>query len=137
MIIKDCASDLASALNGQTLGGVALVTDANLFDGQIHPLPSLAVFCLNTEGGAPVPYLAPTASAVLEGGVQVIVRSLAGNEGYALGAALARGVLGYLQQLVPSGYVSVLAVSSAPGHAVDPDTQQNVFSLNFRARYTT
>lgn len=137
MNIKDCASDIAAALSGQTLGGVALLEGTNLFDGQIHPLPSLAVFCLNAGGYAPVPYLNPTASAVLEGAVQVLVRSVAGGEGYTLGAALARGVLGYLQQLVPSGYVSILAVDSSPAHTVDPDSEQNLFSMNFRARYST
>lgn len=137
MTIKDCASDVAAALAGQTLGGVALVADLNLFDGQLYPTPSLGVFCFNTAGSPPVPYLHSTASAVFEGGVQVLVRSPAGTDGYALGATLARAVLGFLQQNRPSGYVSLLSVDSSPGHAIDPDSQQNIFSLNFRARYSS
>jgi hypothetical protein len=134
--LKNPASDLASALNGQTLGGVLLTAQDNLFYREHNPTPaSLHVQLLNAGGAPPEPYLqGATPQAYFQSTVQCLVWGEPGEEGYDQAEALARGVMGYLQQLVPSGYVSIVA-NDMPAFFEDRDTQRQVFSMNFTARY--
>lgn len=137
MIFKNPASDLAAVVTGQTLGGVALVSGQNLFFEQIHPMPfSTSVFFLNSGGLPPEPYLSPTASAYLRPTVQVLVYATPGEDGFAEGEALTRGLAGYLQQLTVSGYVSVVFNESQASYlGMDGDTQRHMWSWNCRAEY--
>jgi hypothetical protein len=135
--LKNPASDLASSLNGQTLGGVVLTAQDNLFYRNHEPTPaSLHVQLLNAGGAPPEPYLqGATPQAYFQATVQCLVWGCLGEEGYDQADALARAVLGYLQQSIPSGYVSILANDSQPTFFEDRDTQRQVFSINFTARY--
>jgi len=135
--IKDPAGDLGTALNAQTVGGVALATGINLFTRQIHPMPmSLVVSLLNTGGSTPEPYLSPTASAYFRPAVQVLVYGTPGEDGFVAGEALSRGVLGQLQQATVSGYVSIRFQESQPTYVgPDPETMRHVWSMNLAAEY--
>jgi len=135
MTVKDVAADIVSHLNGQTLGSVALTSGTNLFSDLEHVAPTLSVIVNSSGGPPPVPYLHSTASAMFTAAVQIFVRGNAGLGGHEQGEAVARGVLGYLQQNAPSGYVSLLSRTSQPEGLVDADGR-NLFSLNFDARFT-
>lgn len=136
--LKNPASDLAAALTGNTVGGVALVSGTNLFFRQIHPVPmGLQVVLLNTGSFAPEPYLSPTASAYFRDSVQVLVYGMPGEDGFGDGETLARGLAGELQQRAVSGYVSVTLVSGPFNYVgQDPDTQRHIWSLNVNMTYT-
>lgn len=137
MTLLDPATDIVAVLTGQTLGGQALVSGTNLFSGMQYPLPNLAVRVLNSGGAAPEAYISgTTAAATFHASVQCIINAPPGADGYNLGEALARGVLGYLQQRTPSGYVSLLAQASHPLYAGPDEDGRHLFTLNFEARYT-
>lgn len=138
IVLRNPASDLAAALTGNTVGGVALTTGTNLFKTMIHPMPwSLCVQLLNTGGTAPQPYIAgSTPESYFRSNVQVLVYGTPGEDGFEAGETLARGVIGQLMQTVPTGYVSVFAVESQPSYVgADPETQRHVWSFNLRAEY--
>src|SRR5574343_1374723 len=115
--LKNAASDLAAALNGQTVGGVALVSGQNLFWRANHPDGwSLSVQLRNTGGQAPEPYInGSSPQAVFRAGVQVLVYGVPGEDGFDAAETLARGVLGFLQQATVSGYVQIMLVSATLG----------------------
>lgn len=136
--LKNCASDVASILDGQTLGGVLLALNGNLFSAPLLiPPTSLAVECINTGGSPPEPYVRTTDSAIMRGDVQLLIHSEPGTDGFTQGETLARAVLGYLQQYVMTGYVSLLAQESSPSWlGPDPETQRNSWSINLEAVYS-
>ena len=130
----DLATDLAAALTGQTLGGVALVTGTNLFAGMPdYVAPSMAVIILNTGGPAPTPYLSPSKLAITHPSAQVLVHCTAGKPGYTLAQTLILAVMGALQQTAPSGYISLFARESTPTYVSDVDGR-GLFTANFEAR---
>lgn len=133
--LKNPASDAAATLTGQTVGGVALVTGTNLFATQIHPMPQGLVVQLLNTGGFIEPYISPTAAAVAYANLQALVYGMPGEDGFSAGEALARGVVGFLQQTIPSGYISVTSVDLYNYVGSDPGTQRHVWSANFRVRY--
>jgi hypothetical protein len=135
--IKNAAADLLTALAGQTLAGVLLTEDDNLFKRAIYPVPMGLVAVLRNSGGtAPVPYLNPTASAYFAPTVQCLVYGMPGADGYDSAEALARAVLGYLHQGSVTGYVSVFARDSQPTYVgLDEDTERHVFSINLEVQY--
>lgn len=134
--LKNPASDLASELNGQTLGGVALTLQDNLFFRAHHPAPaSLHVQLLNASGLAPQPYLqGATPQAYFQTTVQLLVWGEPGEDAYDQADALARAVVGFLQQRAVSGYVSIVA-NDMPAYFSDPETQRSVFTTNLSAKY--
>lgn len=137
LTLKNPASDLAVALNGQTVGGVALVSGENLFWRQMHPMPmGMVVQLLNTGGPPPEPYLSSTASSMYRSNVQALVFGMPGEDGFTAGEALARGVAGYLHQLIPSGYITILARDGAPVELpLDPDSQRHSWGIALEALY--
>ncbi len=137
MVLKNVASDLAAALTGQTVGGVALTSGSNLFFRQMHPMPQGEVVqLLNAGGPPPQPYLSPTASSFYRANVMCLVFGMPGEDGYTAGEALARGVAGYLHQLVPSGYITILCRDSSPQQLpIDPESQRHAWSIAIEALY--
>jgi hypothetical protein len=137
LTLKNPAADLAAALAGQTVGGVGLVVGENLFYHLVHPMPmGLVVRLLNTGGPPPVPYLSPTSSSFYAATVQCLVYGMPGDDGFASGEELARGVAGFLHQLIPSGYVTVFVRDAQPVLLPpDGDTQRHAWSLNFEVQY--
>lgn len=134
--LKNPASDFASALTTQSVGGVTLTSGANLFFRYLHPTPlDLSVYLLNNGGEAPEAYLSTTDQAVFHAQVQALIYGAPGEDGFDQAETLARGVLGFMQQNVLSGYISVFALSSQPLHIIEPDTQRHIFSIDFEARY--
>lgn len=135
--LKNCASDVVTALNGQTLGGVALATGNNLFAYPTpYPLSDLVVEVVNPGGGEMAPYIGSTDKALATSPVQVLIHSSPGADGFSQGETLGRAVLGYLQQNVLSGYVTVLSREASPTWlGMDPETQRNSWSINLEAIY--
>lgn len=118
MTLKESATDLAAALTGNTVGGIALVTGRNLFAAPPAPLQSAAVF-LTEDGGVVEPYIG-TGTALFKAWVEVSIYGVAGQPGFIQGQALSKGVLGFLQQRSVTGYVSVVSLDGAPNY-VEPD----------------
>lgn len=139
MNLKNPASDLATAWNGTTIGGVTLVIGSNMFPRRIHPRPmGLVVELLNTGGQPPEPFLSPTAAAYFQAGLQLLIWGMPGEDGFEAGETFALALLGAAQQLIPSGYISFLADISAPLYVgPDPDTQRHGWSINLTVRYRT
>jgi len=135
MTLKDVASDIVAALNGQTLGSLALTSGANLFADFVYPFPTFSVHVLSQGGPAPEPYLHPTATSMFHPRVQVLVYGEVGNTGHDAAEAVARAIMGYLHQKTVSGYVSLLAQQSCPLQSIEPDTGRNLFTMDFNARY--
>lgn len=138
--LKNPASDIASALNGQSIEGETMLLNDNLWSRPVHPVPgSLQVVLINNGGGAPSPYAGTTASAFFSARVQVIVYGYPGADGYDQGSAVARGVFGYLQQIgtTLSGYVSAMCVQSQPlFNGLLPDSDQAFWSFDVDCWYT-
>jgi len=138
--LKNLASDLASALDGQTVGGVVLTSGTNLFYTWRPPqMQGLTVQVFNDDARRPEPYLSPTAAAMFYARAQILVRSPPGEDGFTQGETLARGLIAFLQQRSVSGYVSITSQNSAPLYATGPDeaSQRHVFSCNVEASYST
>jgi len=135
--LKNPASDLAVALNGQTVGGVALSSGGNLYSTLIHPMPQgLVVSLLNGSSSEPAPYLSPTPSAFFSASVQCLVYGSPGEDGFASGETLARGVIGQLHQASVSGYVAIFSRNSQPAYlGPDPQTQRHSWSFNLDCQY--
>lgn len=134
--LKDPATDLVAALNGQTIEGVALATGTNLWPTHMRNVeitPSPAVFLYNAGGPAPQVLLGGHRQAIYAPSVQVLVRGPAGDD--PSGEKLARGVLAFLEQLVPAGYLSVFAQASAPAPLGEDSSQHSVWSFYVEARY--
>lgn len=134
--LKNPASDLATAITGQSLGGVTVTSGTNLFFRALHPIPiDSAIYLLNLGGPPPDPYVTTAREAIYEAVVQAVTYSAPGEDGYDIGRALVAGFMGYVQQLSVSGYVSVLCNQAQPNYLVDPDTQRHVFTLDVTMRY--
>jgi hypothetical protein len=136
--LKNPASDMATALDGETVGGVQLTTGQNLFYRMVHPMPmGLVVSLLNSGGDAPEPYFASTPSAFFRATVQALIYGMPGEDGFVDGEALARGLIEELHQQPLSGYVAVYARDSQPAFlGADPETQRWQWSVNFELQYT-
>lgn len=141
MALKNAASDVANRLTGQTLGGQALVLGRNLFATPLFPQTwGIAVVCLNSDGGAPEPYIAAASqTAILRPSVQVLVYGPPGEAGFTDGETLALAIVAALQQA--SGYGTPSTISthvrgSAPIYVgIDDATNQHVWSSNFELLY--
>lgn len=134
--LKNAAADLVAALGGQTVGGVELVAGTNLFATHMRNVEvttSPAVFLFNSGGGAPELQLGGHRTAIYKPVVQVSVRGPAGDD--VSGETLARGVLAFLAQLVPAGYIGVFAQASAPSPVGEDSSQHQVWSFYVEARY--
>lgn len=136
MALKNPALDMATFLDGQSLGGVALVLGENLFCGPVRAhdrTPSPSVWLLNTSGPAPEPYLSSTRAALFSPSVQAVVRSSAVDfqDTEALGLELIRT----LHQLVRPGYVTWLARESQPTYLGEDSDGHALFSANFETPY--
>jgi hypothetical protein len=137
--LKNCASDMANSITGQSIGGETLTLGTNLFIRRIHPQAwSLSVVLLNIGGRAPEGFISTTRSATFYGGVQCVVYAGPGEDGFATGEGVARGLLGYFQQIGSSlsGYLTVLASESSPIPAYDSETDRHFWSINLEASYT-
>ncbi len=134
--LKNCASDMASALAGQTVGSVTLAASDNLFYRRVHPMPQgLVVQLLNVAGPSPMPFLG-TGTSLYKGAVQCTIYGSPGEDGFAQGEALARGVAGYLHQLIPTGYISVFVRDGSPiNQEPDPESQRHRWLVNIEAQY--
>lgn len=141
MILLNCASELASWIDGSTLAGVDMALDENVFCTQFTPLPyGNTVVFLNSGGLPPEPYmhvsnLSP--AAYFKASVQVLVYGNPNNEGFAAGEALAREVLDAVAfDNAPSSFVTVRPQESQPTYiGVDPETQRHIFSMNLQCEY--
>ena len=141
MALKNAASDIAAKLTGNTVGGQALVSGQNLFSTPAFPQSwSISVVCLNSDGGAPEPYIGAAAQkAILRPTVQVLVYAPPGEAGFTDGETLARAIVAALQQATGYGTpaaISTLIRGSAPIYVgIDEATNQHVWSSNFEVVY--
>lgn len=136
--LRNPAEDVVNFLDGKVAGATTLTKAINLFVGFMRTQdasPSPAVFCANTGGAAPVPYLGAGRQALLRPTVQVLVRGPAGD--FAAGEAIARAVLGYLHQQSVPGYVATYARDSQPAWLGEDADQHGVWSLNLELQYST
>jgi hypothetical protein len=134
--LPDCGLAVANYLAGKTCGGVVLALGANLFAGptrSIDRTPSEAVFCLETGGAAPSPYLGTGRQAFYRASVQVMVRGPVGE--HQAGADLARGVLETLNQAPVPGFVATFARDSAPAYLGTDDDDRPSWSINFELEH--
>ena len=132
---KDCASDVVTLLNGQTLGSVALTSGTNLFSDFVYPFPSMSVHVLGQPGGKPQPFLHPPDAALMSPSVDVLVYGPAGNPGHDAAETLMLAVMGYMQQSIPTGYISCLCTESYPRRTIEPDTGRVLLTATFELRY--
>ena len=132
---KDVASDVVTLLSGQTLGSVTLTSGTNLFADFQYPFPSMSVHVLGQPGGKPQPFIHSTDAALMSPGVDVLVYGPAGNAGHDAAETLMLAVMGYLQQSVPSGYISCLCSESYPRQSIEPDTGRVLLTATFELRY--
>ena len=134
--LKNPAADITAFLNGKLAGATTLTSGTNLFTGRMlddTQSPAAAVFCLNTGGAAPVPYLNGNRTADFSPMVQVLVRGPVGD--LAVGEGLARGVFAWLHQATVAGYVQVLARDSAPVLLEVDSAERGVWSINVECEY--
>jgi hypothetical protein len=134
--LKNPAADIVALLTGQTLASVVLTAGTNLFPTHmrnVEVVTSPAVFIFNSGGGAPELLLGGHRTGIYHPTVQVMVRGPAGDD--AAGEALARAVLGYLEQLVPSGYLGLFAQASQPSPLGEDSTLHQAWSFYLEARY--
>jgi len=136
MTLKNPAFDMASFLDGQSLGGVSLVLGENLFCGPVRAhdrTPSPSVWLLNTSGPAPEPYLGSERAAYFSPSVQAVIRGSAVD--FQAAEALGLELVRTLHQLVRPGYVSWLALESQPTYLGEDSDGHSLFSANFAAPY--
>lgn len=134
--LKNPASDMAAALTGQTLGGVALTSGTNLFANEVPPNLTMAVSLLNGAGEKPQPYIAGSTDSIFRALVTGYVRGVGGGVGYSNSETLARAVLGYMHLKTVSGYVSVEAEHTHPDY-MGPDEQgRPQWTFLLRCTYT-
>jgi hypothetical protein len=135
--IRNAAFDIAQFLNGKTVGGQLLTLASNLFIGRMRDTDRAAaapcVFVLNTGGEPPTPYLDDSRRAAYSSSVQVMVRG--GTDDFALGEAIARGVIEWCNQRVLAGYVSWYSRDSQPGYLGDDGDQHPMWAINLDAEY--
>ena len=131
---------VVNRLNGQTLGGVALVTGTNLFRGPPRlnlggttPVP--CVFVLANGGSAPQPYLGVGKDVRLSG-VLVVVR--AAPDKFAAGQSLARGVWTRLQRapLDITGAVDCQCQNSEPSYFGEDDDGLHEWNIQLQVTFT-
>lgn len=129
------ASDLVTAVTGQTLGGVALVSGRNLFSGEIPPNVTMAVFFLNSGGEPPEPYIGSDNQSVIRSNVVMMVRGVPGSVGYLNSETLARAVLGYIHLLSVSGYISIRAQHPHPDFIGADEMERPQWTASISATY--
>lgn len=138
MTIKDPAADAVTAMTGQTLGGVALVSGTNLFSSGMRPddyVTAPAVFCLTTGGAGPIAYLNGNRAGMQRAALQTIIRGGVGD--FSGGETLARAVYAALHLLTPSGYVLFSARESAPVYLGDDEKNRGQWTINLECLYET
>lgn len=138
--VKNCAADVVALLNGSTVGGTLLVEGENLFARPCPDAATLVVEVINSGGSPPTPFINPADTAYFQASVQLLVHTAPGSDGFAQGEALARGLLGALQQIGTelTGYITALFRESAPSYlGTDPDTGANFWSLNLDVTYVS
>lgn len=134
MNTKNCASDLATYLGGNTVGGVALVLGRNTFAAPPSPMASACVFLTN-DGGEVEPFIHPTASALFKAGVKLNVYGTAGTPGFTAGENLAREAMEFLHQKIPTGYVGVRSLDAAPQYLGPDATGRHRWEVSLSAWY--
>jgi hypothetical protein len=141
LTIKNPASDLATELSGQTLGGVTLASTENLFFRPSVPVPmATCLYLLNTGGLAPEPFAGTTAHGVFHPTVQALIYSTPGDDGYDEGETFANAVFAAIQQIgtTLNNYLTAMSDTSGPMYlGQDEDTQRNTWSMNFTLTYQT
>lgn len=137
MALQNPAADVAAFLDTQVAGASVLTLGTNLFVGSMRAssrTPSPCVWCLNTGGPAPEPYLGGDRSALFRPTVQVLMRGPAGD--LETGETFARAVYAWLHQRVVSGYVSWYARDSQPVLLQPEDSAQHaVWVINLECQY--
>lgn len=134
--LKNAAADVAAFLHGRLAGGSTLTLATNLFIGQMRSgdrTPAPAVFCQNTGGPSPEPYIGGHRSAYLRPTVQVMVRGPA--EDHQVGEQLASDVFGWLNLQVPAGYVSWQCRDSAPAFLGMDKDGHGQWAINIECGY--
>jgi len=132
---NDPATAIVTLLSAQTLGGVTLTSGTNLFADFVYPFPTLSVHCLGQPGGKPQPFISSTDAALMSPNVDVLVYGYPGNAGHDAAETLMLAVMGYLQQSIPSGYISCLCSESYPRQTIEPETGRVLFTATFELRY--
>src|SRR5574343_1676832 len=95
----------------------------------VNGVPAKAVFCLETGGPAPVPYIdAATHGDTWFFDVQVMVRGDRESRKEAL--TLARGIRNALHRASPSGYLACVALQSTPTPLGFDGSERPLFSVN-------
>lgn len=105
----------------------------NLFTGPVRPaqnaIPHQAIFCLDTGGPAPLPYLGgSSAPNYSRPHVQVRVRSVPGD--FAGGLDLARNVAAALNKASLTGYAACLLQQSTPNYLGMDAADHHEWSVN-------
>lgn len=133
------AADVVAFLDTKAAGAVTLTDGTTLFRGQMRSRPgasSPAVFCLNTGGPGPDPYLGGHRKALFRPTVQVLMRGPAGD--LEAGETMARAVFAWLHQRVVAGYVSWYARDSQPVLiAPEDNAQHGVWVINLECQYVS
>lgn len=132
--------DFADELDGETVGGVAIVKGTNLRLGRVLllergslALPSPCVF-INAEGGTPPRGVMGTAREN-DFSTMVEVYARSARHDYEGGLNFARALLAFLHHRDVTNYVSVRAMQSEPIHDDENSADQHVFLSTFRVDY--
>ena len=140
---KQPDADFRDALNGSITypdgSSGTLTKGTNLFSGPMRAtsegsVADAAVACTTSGGPAPVPYAGGVGGGLYAVRIQAMIRSAA--EDYDGGIKLALAVRNKMHASTPSGYVSCLAVESAPQYLSQDDNRHHRWVLNFELRYT-
>lgn len=135
MNLKNCASDLATYLGGNTISGLALVKGRNVFAAPPSPMASACVFLVN-DGGEIEPLISTTPSALVRAGVRMTVLGTPGTPGFTAGEALAREAMLFLHQKIPSGYVGVRSLDGAPQYLGTDSDGRHQWEASLSAWYS-
>jgi hypothetical protein len=136
--LRNPALDLVNYLSGKAAGAITLATGSNLFAGQMRSTDTTAspgVWCLNTGGPAPIPYLGGHRSSWFRPTVQLMVRGPMGDQ--LAGEAIARDVLSWVHQATVAGYAAVFARDSAPAYLGEDQGPHGLWSINVELQYAT
>ena len=125
----------AAVVTHLAAAGLGLTAGTNLFRGPVRPVgngvPDKAVFCLETGGAPPVPYInAASHGDTWTFDIQVRVRG--DREAFATTRNLARSIRNTHHRATISGYLSVTATESAPRPMGFDGGERPEFSLNVK-----
>ncbi len=136
MALKNPASDLVDFLTTKSAGGVTLTKGTNLFASRmlsVDSAPDQAVFCLNTGGPSPTPYLGGGRESWYRPTVQVMFRGPTGDP--ATGEGIARGVFERLHHASVTGYTAVLRREAQPAFLGEDGDQRGQWVINVECQY--